>query len=123
VPLAGRTVLIVDDEPSSAEILRFAVERWGHKAVVAPHGRAALDVAERTQVDLILSDVMMPVMDGVELCRQVHKHPTLQGTPVILITAAIEWLQLEDCEPAAVLAKPLDFGALEAALERAVNSR
>jgi CheY-like chemotaxis protein len=117
-----RTVLIVDDEPSSAEILRFAVELWGHKALVAPDGHAALELAEQTPIDLILSDVMMPVMDGVELCRQVQQHPKLQGIPVILITAAIEWLQLQDCKPAEVLAKPLDLGALEGALERAVDS-
>jgi CheY-like chemotaxis protein len=112
----AQVILVVDDEPSSADLLRFALEWNGYRVVTAPQGRAALEVLSREPVDLILSDVMMPVMDGIELCMELQRG-ALNATPFVLITAAPEWIRPNGCKPVAVLAKPVDVDSLCALIE------
>ena len=83
-----KTVLIVDDEKAIVDILKFNLEKEGYTTLVAYDGRAGLRLARESDPDLILLDVMLPYMDGFEVCR------TLRGdgknVPIIMITAREE---------------------------------
>jgi DNA-binding response OmpR family regulator len=78
------TVLIVDDDPKIRELLRLYVEREGHRAAFAADGPEALAVAAQSNPDLVLLDVMLPGLDGFEVCRQLRE---LSDVPVVLLTA------------------------------------
>ena len=70
VDLTNAEILIVDDIPANLNVLRQALEPEGYKIIAAPSGEVALQIARRTQPDLILLDVMMPGIDGFETCRR-----------------------------------------------------
>jgi DNA-binding response OmpR family regulator len=78
------TVLIVDDDPKIRELLRLYVEREGQRAAFAADGPEALAVAGRSRPDLVLLDVMLPTLDGFEVCRQLREE---SDVPVLLLTA------------------------------------
>ena len=84
--LTGLEILIVEDSPTQAEFLRDILERHSCRVLSAANGREAMDVvAERTPA-LVISDVIMPEMDGYELCRKIKGDGRLNGIPVILLT-------------------------------------
>jgi PleD family two-component response regulator len=83
-------ILIVDDVPANLNVLCQALETEGYKIVAAPSGAVALQIAHRTQPDLILLDVMMPEMDGFETCRRLKSDASTAEIPVIFITARDE---------------------------------
>ncbi len=89
-PLAERikksTVLIVDDVPTNIEILAGALKDE-YAIKVAISGRKAIEIADSFQIDLILLDIMMPVMDGFETCRQLKANPKTAGIPIIFLSA------------------------------------
>jgi len=80
-------ILIVDDNPMNLEILQTRLAVHGYEMVTAADGEEALAVAGEKQPDLILLDVMMPRMDGIEVCRRLKSDPSLPFTPIILVTA------------------------------------
>lgn len=85
--MTQQTILIVDDVPTNVQILADAL-RKDYRIKVASNGLAALEIARRTpHPDLILMDVMMPEMDGLEACRQLKQHPGTKNIPVIFVTA------------------------------------
>lgn len=110
-------VLIVEDEQPIAEALIYLVEEAGYAALAAPHGRAGLALALEHRPALILSDLMMPLMGGRELIRQLHAALDGAAPPVVLMTAAdVRFAQ--DVGAAAVLRKPFELSAVEALLRR-----
>lgn len=80
-------ILIAEDDPVSAKILQFTLENAGHFAIVTSNGRAAWDQFDREPVRVIVSDWMMPEMDGIELCAKVRARPKTDYTYFILLTA------------------------------------
>lgn len=78
------TVLLVDDDPKIRELLRLYVAREGHRALFAADGEAALETALRARPDLILLDVMLPRLDGFEVCRRIR---ATSDVPILLLTA------------------------------------
>ena len=80
-------ILIAEDDPVSAKILQFTLENSGHQVIVAAHGKAAWDYFDREPVRVIVSDWMMPEMDGIELCAKVRARPKTDYTYFILLTA------------------------------------
>ena len=78
------TVLVVDDDPDIRKLLRLYLEREGHRAVEAADGHAALERARGEPVDLVLLDVMLPGVDGLEICRRIRD---VSDTPIMLLTA------------------------------------
>lgn len=80
-------VLVVDDAPSNVQILRRMLEREGYAVVSAGDGAQALDVVRREAPDLVLLDVMMPVKDGYEVCRELKQDPETADLPVIFLSA------------------------------------
>lgn len=85
-----KTILIVEDERSIVDILTFNLRREGHEVIAAFDGKEGLDKALSSRCDLILLDVMLPTMDGFEICRRIRKHDAM--TPIIMLTAREEEL-------------------------------
>jgi len=83
----GRSVLIVDDDPVQLKLMRLAYECAEFSIETAANGLDALSLAERFLPDIIVSDILMPVMDGFQLCYALRQHPTLKLTPLLLISA------------------------------------
>jgi PAS domain S-box-containing protein len=81
------TILIVDDQLSAREVLRGLLSRQGYHLVFAASGEEALSKAAEAAPDLILLDIMMPGMDGFELCQHLRRDPELAETPVIMVTS------------------------------------
>ena len=78
------TVLIVDDDPKIRDLLRLYVERERHRVLFAADGEAALEAALRARPDLVLLDVMLPGLDGFEVCRRIRE---ISDMPILLLTA------------------------------------
>jgi two-component system, OmpR family, alkaline phosphatase synthesis response regulator PhoP len=83
----AKRVLVVDDEPNIVMSLRFLMEREGLEVEVAPTGEAALQALARTRADLVLLDVMMPELDGFQVCERIRANPAWAGVKVIMLTA------------------------------------
>ena len=82
------TILVVDDEPSIVELVRFTLEDADVRVVEASDGAEALVLARRVKPDLVLLDVQMPRLNGLEVCRQLRREPSFARTPIIMLTAA-----------------------------------
>ena len=80
-------ILCVDDDPLILQMLGDILRFHGYTVVTAPDGEACLDAALRERPDLLLLDVMMPGIDGFELCRLLKAHATLRTIPVVILTA------------------------------------
>lgn len=83
-------VLVVDDEEPILELLKYNLEKGGYEVKTAIDGIKAVEVARKFLPDLVLLDIMMPKMDGVEACRQIREMPELQKTFIIFLTARSE---------------------------------
>lgn len=84
------TILVVDDEELIQELLRFNLEKEGYQVRIAGNGQEALAQIEKNQPDLVVLDVMLPGMDGLEVCKQLRTMPKCQELPVIMLTAKAE---------------------------------
>lgn len=83
-------ILLVDDEPDILEILKYNLRKEGYEVATAGNGEEGLVRAEEFQPDLIILDIMMPVMDGVEVCRQLRAKPEFKHTIITFLTAREE---------------------------------
>lgn len=100
-------VLIVEDDPTLRMVIGMVLERDGHELDEAPHGQAALDQIGGSRPDVVVADLKMPVMGGLELIRRMREDAATADIPVILLSGAAD---LGDAErqAQAVLAKPFD---------------
>ena len=83
----SQTILVVDDEPDILELVQYNLEKEGFAVYTAGNGREAIEIAERTMPDLILLDVMMPEMDGMETCVEMRENPKLKNAVISFLTA------------------------------------
>ena len=83
----AKRVLVVDDEPNIVMSLRFLMEREGFQVEVAASGRAAVAALGRQPADLVLLDVMMPELDGFEVCQRIRANPAWRDTKIVMLTA------------------------------------
>lgn len=83
-------ILIVDDEPDIIEFLQYNLEKEGFEVFSANNGESGLALAKKEKPDLIILDIMMPVMDGVEVCRQLRAQPEFKSTVITFLTAREE---------------------------------
>ena len=110
-------VLVVDDNPLNVDILRSRLTAHGYEVVTAADGEAALDAVNTAAPDLILLDVMMPKVDGIEVCRRLRADPAAPFVPIILVTAKADSKDVvRGLEAGAdeYLTKPVDGAALVA---------
>lgn len=84
------TILIVDDEEDILEFLEYNLKKEGFTVYVASSGRKAIELARNVNPDLILLDVMMPELDGIETCKELREIPSLKNTLVAFLTARNE---------------------------------
>lgn len=80
-------ILIVDDDLDSLKLISILLQRHGYHVITSPNGKDGLSKASTHNPDLILLDVMMPAMDGIEVCRQLKRDPLLSQIPVLMFTA------------------------------------
>lgn len=103
---AQPSILIVDDEFGLAQMLREMLGEYGYQASVAINGQLALDILGEQQVDLVLSDMMMPVMDGGELATAMRASDAHRHIPIILMTSLPTIMPLNAALFDATLRKP-----------------
>ena len=83
-------ILLVDDEPDILEFMDYNLKKEGYKTLLAKNGQEAVDIALREKPHLIILDIMMPVMDGIEACRQLRSNPDFNNTVIAFLTARNE---------------------------------
>ena len=117
-------ILVVDDERSMRELLAIVLRREGHEVLLAENGRMAIDALEREPIDLLISDIKMPDMSGVEVLRAAKRVDS--GIPGIMITAfastetAVEAMRLGACD---YLSKPFDIDLLKMKVREKIETR
>lgn len=119
------SLLLVDDNPEIRTYLAGQLEKE-YKIQTAENGQEALDIANHQAIDLIISDVIMPIMDGNELCRQIKSSPALCHIPVILLTAKAMTMHIEEGFNAGAddyLVKPFKLSALKARIQNILHER
>jgi len=84
VASAAKKILIVDDESAILSTLRFNLERNGYVVATAGDGRTAIALAASERPDLVIMDIMLPVLDGIEACKEIRRS---SGVPIIMLTA------------------------------------
>lgn len=85
--MQDKKVLIVDDEEHIRELIKFNLEKNGYKTITASTGKEGLEIAKERQVDLIILDLMLPEVDGFEVCKEIRKEHTISSIPIIMLTA------------------------------------
>lgn len=107
-----KTILVVEDESAIATLLSMVLEDEGYRVVLAADGRAGLTRLAEVRPDLIICDVMMPLLDGIEMCRAVQNNPDYCSIPVVLMTAARKSFSRDHCDYATILYKPFELDTL-----------
>jgi CheY-like chemotaxis protein len=108
-------VLIVDDEPDIRRLVSFSLKRHGYDIVEATDGLAACGMAEAEQPDLILMDVMMPVMNGFDASRRLKENPATAEIPIVMLSAKSQGYEQEqglESGAAEYICKPFTPGEL-----------
>jgi two-component system, cell cycle response regulator len=116
-PDTSARILIVDDHEDNVELLRARLESWGFETISAKDGAEALSTIESSLPDLVLLDIMMPKIDGIEVARRVKNNPDLPFIPIIMQTALDSTEnKVEGLEAGAddYITKPIDFPELKA---------
>ena len=115
------TILVVDDEPAIAGMLQDLLEDEGYHVVTAGNGQEGLACLPEARPQLVLSDVMMPGLDGRAFCRALQADPTYRSIPVVLMSAAAAPDARDGCTYAAFVHKPFDLDTLVGTITRVLN--
>src|SRR5262245_46105386 len=120
------TLLLVDDEPLNRDALQRRLSRAGYRILTAENGAEALEVAEANRVDLVLLDVMMPGMDGIETLRRLRRSRSVAELPVIMVTAkdgSEDVVEALDAGANDYVTKPIDFAVAQARIRTQLTAR
>jgi CheY-like chemotaxis protein len=118
------TILVVEDDIGISEVIKAILAYKGYDVIITENGHEALQYLERGDLpDLILSDVMMPVMDGRELCRRIRATPSYSSIPLVLMSAALGPSSLDNCDYSAFISKPFEVSTLLSTLDRLLGER
>jgi CheY-like chemotaxis protein len=112
-----KKVLIVDDEVEIVELVSMVLEDEDLALLAAYDGQQALEIARQERPDLVLSDVMMPRLDGRELCRSLRADPEMRDVVIILMTAASR-IDTSGCDPDETIGKPFDISSFARTIGR-----
>ena len=115
-----RRILLVDDEPAILKVVGRRLELAGYEVVTASDGEEGLSKAQASRPDAIILDLMMPRMDGFQVCERLKKDPAYQHIPIIILTArgkAGDERRLRELGADAYLSKPMQSHALLEQLE------
>ncbi len=125
-PAQGRTVLVADDDPSILDFTSRVVTKAGHRVIRAERGDVALELVRKEHPNLVFLDVLMPGLDGLEVCKAIRADATLAGTPVILLSAMGEDRLITATKTAGAdgyLTKPMRLDAMRAVLAERLTPR
>ena len=112
-------VMIAEDDRDSRELLSWLLEKVGYQVVATENGKQAWDAYRRDKFRLVISDLLMPDVDGLELCRRIRSMPSSQYTYIILLTALIgkrDYLEGMEAGADDFITKPFDPDELKARL-------
>lgn len=109
-----KTVLVIDDDGSLQMVLEIALQQAGYNVELASNGEEAIARLETLQPDMVISDVMMPQMDGVEFFRTIQDRLQYDNIPIIIMTALGRkaWMRELEAEGAVIIQKPFDVEEL-----------
>lgn len=82
----SKTILIVDDSASMRQLVSFALKSAGYEVVAAVHGKDAVEKMKATKMDMVVTDLNMPEMDGIELIRNIRSSAASRFTPIVMLT-------------------------------------
>jgi two-component system, chemotaxis family, chemotaxis protein CheY len=117
-------ILAVDDSPSMRDMVRIALTSAGFDVISASDGKEALDLARQSGFDLVLSDVNMPVMDGIELIRALRAESSYRHTPILMLTTEAgpdRKKEGKDAGATGWIVKPFDPAQLVATMHRVLR--
>lgn len=112
-----KKLLIVDDEAEIVELVSMVLERDDRALFAAYDGEQALEIVREERPDLVLSDIMMPRLDGRELCRRIRADPETSGT-VIILMSAVHKIEAADCGADGLIRKPFDISMVMGLINR-----
>ena len=119
-----KTVLVVDDEFGIADVLVTALEDEGYRVFTAANGQRGLERLAENRPDLVISDFMMPLMDGAAMARAIRADPDSKDIPIIMISAVAEAMVRERFDGYdAFLRKPFQIAALLELVARTLRSK
>lgn len=116
-----RTILVADDNDDIRRVVRWMLEQKGYAVIEAADGQQAVATAVSQRPDLILMDLIMPVVDGFDAVRRLREHEELRGVPVIAMTARDAATSRDRADGLGFnqyLSKPLDFLRLNVVIEK-----
>lgn len=105
-------ILVVDDDFAIVEMLQVFLKEEGYQVLTANNGREALAQLTASIPALIICDLMMPVMGGREMCRELQTNPRYRAIPIILMSAVVRHVSQAECHYASLLSKPFDLNKL-----------
>ena len=127
-PRTGRkrpaVVLVVEDQADISDLMREVLQDDGYLVVRRSNGQTGLETAMSLHPDVIILDIMLPGMDGVDVLRTLKSSPRTRDIPVIVSSAVVDWLpQLKNQAAYALLPKPFDIDELRHTVQIAIDSR
>jgi len=120
----AKTILIVDDSESIREVVSFTLENEGYNVLIAVDGKDALKYLDGKAIDLIITDLHMPEMDGIELIKEVRQMPTYMRIPILFLTTesqANRKMEAKDAGATGWIIKPFVPAKLIAALNKVIR--
>ncbi len=116
-----RKVLLAEDNPDMVDMLQMTLEHWGYDSIVAKNGKEAVDMAASQLPDLVLLDIMMPNMDGLEAARLIRQNPKTHSIPILAVTAKVFPKDREECFQSGCndyISKPFTLEELASRIEK-----
>jgi DNA-binding response OmpR family regulator len=123
---AGSLILVADDSQHVRDMLKMSLETLGYKVVLAADGESAMERISETRPDLLIVDVMMPKVNGFQICRRVKSDPITREMPVILLTARVQEEDVfwgRDCGADDYITKPFKTMDLQSSIDRLLMRR
>jgi len=124
MPATGQTILVVDDQPSTRRLVDYALQKAGYRVVTAVNGKDALEQCAAFRPDLILCDIMMPEMNGLEFREKLLAHETLRDVPFIFLSARAqtdEVLAARKLDPQGYITKPAEPAKIVETVKRCLE--
>jgi|Deesub1362A_J573_1020465.scaffolds.fasta_scaffold06510_3 DNA-binding response OmpR family regulator len=119
-------ILIIDDEPEIITLTRMMLQKAGYEVIEAESGKEGLEILEKDKIDLVLLDVVMPGMNGWEVCRKIKADEKLRQIPVVMFTvydSREDIIRSHECGADAYLSKPFDREELLDVVRRLLRRR
>ena len=124
--MSKKRILLVDDDPDVLETVKFFLNTSDFRVFIARNGREALKQISAEKPDLVLLDIIMPVMDGLEVCKRLKNDPTTKPIPIIMLTAGGRREDVVDSLSAGAngyIVKPFNLPDLVERIEKVIDGK